>query len=108
MSQNYQPDAPDRARIDAMDGPVVLDFGTNWCGHCDRARPLVDALMAAHPGVRHLRIEDAAGRRLGRSFGVKHWPTLVFLCRGTEIARVVRPTTAEDLTAAMTALEAAG
>jgi thioredoxin 1 len=101
---DYSPDAPDRADIDTLSTPLVLDFGTNWCGHCARARPLVDALMAAHPQVRHVRVEDGPGRRLGRSFEVKLWPTLVFLHQGRERARVVRPTDAADLEAAMRAL----
>jgi len=93
-----------RADIDALDGPVVVDFGTNWCGHCGRARALVDAALAAYPAVRHLRIEDGPGRRLGRSFGVKLWPTLVFLDGGQERARVIRPTDAAEIEAALAAL----
>jgi thioredoxin 1 len=38
-----------------------------------------------------MRLEDGSGRRLGRTFGVKLWPTLVFLRDGTELARLVRP-----------------
>ena len=38
-----------------------------------------------------MRIEDGPGRRLGRSFGVKLWPTFVFLRDGREVARLVRP-----------------
>jgi thioredoxin 1 len=41
--------------------------------------------------VRHFKIADASGKPLGRSFGVKLWPTLVFLKDGTEVARLVRP-----------------
>lgn len=93
----YSSDAPDRAAVDAMHGPVLLDFGTDWCGHCRAARPLVDDAIAGHPAVRHLRIEDGPGRRLGRSFGVKLWPTLVFLRDGVEVARVVRPRDAAAL-----------
>jgi thioredoxin 1 len=37
--------------------------------------------------VRHVKVEDGSGRRLGRSFGVKLWPTLVFLRDGREVAR---------------------
>lgn len=83
--------APDRAEVDATPGPLLLDFGTDWCGHCAAARPFVDAALAAHPAVRHLRIEDGPGRRLGRTFGVKLWPTLVFLRDGVEVSRLVRP-----------------
>lgn len=82
---------PKRAEIDALQGPAVLEFGTAWCGYCRRAQPLIAEAFAAHPGVRHIKIADANGRRLGRSFGVKLWPTLVFLRDGSELARLVRP-----------------
>jgi thioredoxin 1 len=36
-------------------------------------------------------VEDGNGQPLGRSFGVKLWPTLVFLADGREAARLVRP-----------------
>lgn len=90
-SARYDPNAPDRAEIAAMRGPIVLEFGTDWCGHCLAAHPFVDQALAAAPGVRHLRIEDGPGRALGRAFRVKLWPTLVFLRDGVELARVVRP-----------------
>ena len=82
---------PKRAEIDALPGPVLLEFGTSWCGHCRRAQPLIAEALAGHPGVRHVKVEDASGKRLGRSFGVKLWPTLIFLSEGKEISRLVRP-----------------
>jgi len=88
---------PTRAEIDALRGPALLEFGSSGCGHCRPAQPLVAEALAARPGVRHLRIEDGPGRRLGRSFGVRLWPTLVFLRDGVETARVVRPTSTEEI-----------
>ncbi len=37
------------------------------------------------------------GRRLGRSFRVKLWPTLIVFKDGQELARLVRPATAAAL-----------
>ena len=93
MTFANQPTLPEPGRdaIDALQGATVLEFGTDWCGHCQAAEPLVRIAMDAHPHVRHIRIEDGRGRRLGRSFGVKLWPTFVFLCDGVELARLVRP-----------------
>ena len=93
----YQPTAPDHAAVLAMRGLVLLDFGTDWCGHCLAARPAVDAWSHAHEGVDHLRIEDGRGRPLGRAYRVKLWPTLILLRDGQEIARSVRPSEARDL-----------
>lgn len=97
---------PARAEVDALAGPVVVDFGTNWCGYCRGAQPLIAEAFAAYPGVRHLRIEDGKGRRLGRSFAVKLWPTLVFLRDGKELARVVRPGDAGEITQALALISA--
>lgn len=87
----YLQSAPTRAEVDALPGATVIDFGTNWCGFCAAAQPHIAQGLSAHPGLRHIKVEDGPGRPLGRSFRVKLWPTLIFMKDGTEVARVVRP-----------------
>ena len=87
----YPSAEPRRAEIDALAGPALLEFGTPWCGWCRAAQPKIAAALAGHPHVRHIKVEDGSGLPLGRSFGVKLWPTLIFLERGAEVARLVRP-----------------
>lgn len=87
----YTANAPSRAEIDQSQEPIVLEFGTDWCGHCQGAQPLIASALAEHPNLRHLKIEDGPGRPLGRSFRVKLWPTLIFLRSGEEVDRLVRP-----------------
>lgn len=101
---SYATTAPARKEIDAMTGLAVLEFGTNWCGYCQGAQPLIGEAFLRHPGVRRLQVEDGPGRALGRSFRVKLWPTLIFLRDGAEVARVVRPTKAFELDDAFAAL----
>lgn len=87
----YRPDQPDRADLDASTGPLVVAFGTEWCGYCLAASRHIDPVVAAHPDVPLLGVEDGPGRQPGRSYRVKLWPTLIFLRDGVEVARVVRP-----------------
>jgi thioredoxin 1 len=94
---SYQVANPDPAAVEAMAGLVLLDFGTDWCGHCMAARSAVDAWVRDHADIDHLRVEDGRGRPLGRAYRVKLWPTLVLLRDGREIARVVRPRSGHDL-----------
>ncbi len=106
MSDAYQTVGPTRAEIDAMPGSLVVEFGTDWCGHCRAAQaPIADAFRD-FPNVARIRIEDGPGRPVGRSFTVKLWPTLIFLSDGREVARVVRPTAAGPVSRALAALAA--
>ncbi|HYF21489.1 MAG TPA: thioredoxin family protein [Ramlibacter sp.] len=102
METAYLEKEPARAEVDAWTGPTLLEFGTPWCGWCRGAQPKIAQALAAHPGVRHVKVEDGSGRRLGRSFAVKLWPTLVFLKDGQEVAKLVRP---QDATAIEDALK---
>jgi thioredoxin len=106
VNTQYAATEPKRADIDALQGPALLEFGSPWCGWCRRAQPLIAEALAAHPGVRHIKIADASGRRLGRSFGVKLWPTLVFLRDGRETARLVRPDDAAPVREALAMIDA--
>ncbi|AKJ27445.1 thioredoxin family protein [Caldimonas brevitalea] len=107
MSTEYAAVEPARADIDALPEPIVIEFGTPWCGFCRAAQPLIEAAFQDHPGVRHLKVEDGRGRPLGRSFGVKLWPTLVFMHRGQELARVVRPSDVQAISRAFAQLPTA-
>jgi thioredoxin 1 len=107
MSDEYSKTEPSRAEVDAAPGPTVIEFGNQWCGYCRAAQPLIASAFSDHPGVRHIKIADGGGRRLGRTFGVKLWPTLIFLARGKEVARVVRPADANAMREALAQIDPA-
>lgn len=96
----------DRSEVDAWTGPGVLEFGTNWCGHCEGAQPAIREALGGQSEVKHVKVEDGPGRPLGRSFRVKLWPTLIFLKDGVEQARLVRPQSSEEIREALSQITA--
>jgi len=88
-----------RAEVDASTEPTMLEFGASWCGYCQAAQADIAATLKKHPDVRHIKVEDGKGKPLGRSFHVKLWPTLIYLEKGLEKGRVVRPANAEAIEA---------
>ena len=104
----YTPETLSHADVDALPGATVLEFGANWCGICQGATPAIaEAVASSPPGLRHLRVEDGPGRPLGRSYRVKLWPTLIFLDGGKEVARVVRPDSAQIIKDALAQIDPA-
>lgn len=104
MDHNYDKPEPTRADVNTWKGLAILEFGAGWCPHCQGAQPAIEALLATHPEVKHVKVGDGKGKPLGRSFQVKLWPTLIFLKDGVEAARVVRPTTEAEVQNGMNAI----
>lgn len=104
FDREYVLDEPSREAVNNLAGASVLEFGNSWCGYCRQAEPLIEAALSRHRGIRYIRIADGRGRPLGRSFGVKLWPTLVFIKDGVEVSRLVRPHDEKLIAAAMTNL----
>lgn len=91
MQVHYAEREPTREEIDALSGPVLLEFGAPWCPYCQAIQPHLADALAAHPRIRHIKVEDGKGRPLGRSFRVKLWPNLVFLRDGQVVMQLARP-----------------
>jgi thioredoxin 1 len=104
MKDEYLAPGPTREEVDRISGAAVLEFGTDWCGYCSAAQVIVQQLLEENPHILHLKVEDGPGRRLGRSFKIKLWPTLIFLKDGKELARSVRPTSVDELRKCMQVL----
>lgn len=97
FDNDYGKPEPKREEIDRLPGPVLLEFGTGWCEYCRAIQRPLEGLLASFPQVRHIKVEDGKGRPLGRSFGVKLWPNLVFLRDGRVVMQLARPQPEEVL-----------
>lgn len=88
-----------RDELNAMAGPLLVEFGAPWCPYCQLVQPTLAKLLARYPNVTHLKIYDWRRKPLGRSFRVKLWPNLVFLRNGRVLKQLARPSDDEMLDA---------
>ena len=72
-------------------GWVLLEFGENWCPICQQAQPLIREALLSFTDIERKMIIDAKGKRLGRIFKVKLWPSLILLLDGECKGSLVRP-----------------
>ena len=104
MNPHYALTEPIRDAVDTLskEHPLLVEFGASWCPICEAAQPLLaEAFGGGHERIQHIKVEDGKGQPLGRSFKVKLWPTLIFMRDGQEVERLVRPTNAADIRAAL-------
>jgi len=91
----YQEETITSSEVSGLQGLTLLEFGAPWCPHCQLGSELVKTAFSEHSeysALRHIKVFDGKGKRLGRAFKVKLWPTLILLQDGNEVARLVRPT----------------
>ena len=87
--------APALEDLADLPGTVAVEFGVDWCPHCQAAQSFLREALQERRDITHIKIEDGPGRKLGRHFQVKLWPTLVVLRKGQEIGRITRPLSAQ-------------
>lgn len=97
FSADYLEETFTHEQISDLTGNTLLEFGAPWCGHCQAATPAINQALAEHPELRHIKIFDGKGKRLGRLFKVKLWPTLILLHEGKEVDRLVRPLKSDEV-----------
>lgn len=101
-TSQWSPESLTRADLDTTAGLTLVEFGADWCPHCQAPQAQLRAALELRPEIDHLKVEDGKGRPLGRSFAVKLWPNFVFVKDGQPVEQLARPTP-EALEAALEA-----
>ena len=96
-TSDYAEEAFTFEQISKLSGDVLLEFGAPWCGHCQAASSAINEVVNEHSELRHIKIYDGKGKRLGRLFKVKLWPTLILLHDGNEVGRLARPLRSDEV-----------
>lgn len=91
---NWEEESHSRAEVESLGGLTLLEFGAEWCPHCQAVQPLLEERLRDST-IQHLKVSDGKGKRLGREFRVKLWPNFVLLKDGEVLSQLARPEQAE-------------
>lgn len=80
------------------DKPLIIDFGTEWCGPCRTLIPVIEGLAAEYEGRINVGFCDAENNNdLATRYAIRNVSTLLFVRDGQVVERHVGIATAETL-----------
>ncbi|CAM9896780.1 unnamed protein product, partial [Hapterophycus canaliculatus] len=81
----------------ATTGDWFVEFYAPWCGHCRKLEPAWNALAEKLGGQVNVGKVDVTGNKaLGKRFGIKGFPTLMFFSHG-KMSKYAGPRKLENL-----------
>jgi len=71
-------------------GKVLVDFYTDWCGHCRIVQPVLEELEAKFANlVTVVKVDADDEKEIADRYGIKNYPTIVLFEDGKETARKI-------------------
>jgi len=58
------------------DGPVLIEFGAEWCGWCEKQKPVIEELSRDYKGVTFVSVDVDINSTLADDFYVQSVPQL--------------------------------
>lgn len=78
--------------------PVLVDFGAEWCGPCQRLAPFIEELAKDFAGrAKVARVDVDTNQELATRYGVMSVPTIVIFKGGEEFKKWVGFTSKDTL-----------
>ena len=89
-------------------GPVLVEFYSPYCVHCQRLAPVLEELASAYAGrVKFVLVNIDLNRMTQSHYGVNGTPTLIFFKKGRLVDRAVGALPRTDLARRLDSLMAA-
>ena len=78
------------SEVGSCELPLLVDFGADWCGPCQRLNPMLEELAEQFEGKLQVgKMDIDSNRNTPSKFGVMAVPTLIFFKDGKEVERIV-------------------
>jgi len=78
------------AEVMNADGPVLVDFGAEWCMPCKMLEPVINELAGEYAGkVKVCRVDTDEAREWAMNFDISAIPTLIVFKDGQIIEKFV-------------------
>lgn len=69
------------------EGPVIVKFGTSWCGPCKQLAPIFEDVSENTKGVTFAEVSVEESERLSKNLGIRAVPTMILYLNGEEVDR---------------------
>ena len=80
--------------------PAMVEFFSPMCPHCRRMAPTIAAVARDYAGrVRVIQVNAPQSATLGKRFGIRGVPTMLFFAGGIEVDRLIGESPREILEA---------
>ena len=86
-------------------GPVLVEFGAEWCGPCHMIAPILKDLASEFKGkIKICQIDIDANKQIANQHGIQGIPTFLFFKSGEVVGHLVGVVSKEMLTTKLNAL----
>ena len=98
-------DASVRKEVLENPEPVLVEFGTEWCGTCHILAPVIEGVASEFEGrIKVCWLDMDANARTVQEYGIRDLPTLLFFRHGRIVDHLIGAASKAELAARLKAL----
>ena len=73
----------------ATNAKVVVDFYADWCGPCQRLKPILNDIAIQYPDIKFVAVNTDTEKALSTKYSIRGLPTVLFFKDGCKVDQMV-------------------